>query len=96
MLTITLDSIRKDGKAKGTYRMIPRASCNGQTVSGDHRIIENLSAVLIDTGCSPDDEVVVMRGSTICFHPHPLGMWAQPYYDRQKSFKMLSEQQNKP
>lgn len=77
MLTITLDTIRKQRNAN-EWRHVNRASCGEYEQTGDGNNIVNLCRDLIDAGHPVDTPVDVVRGSTKCFETSTLGRWINP------------------
>jgi hypothetical protein len=68
MLTVVLDSVRRDRASKDEYRMVPRATALGVEVVGDGTILRNLLTELVAAGkVERTDLVRVMRGTMSCF-----------------------------
>lgn len=74
MIQINLDTVKKWRNSK-EWRPIHRASFHEMERFGDAPIAP-LCRDLIEAGHDPADLVVIVRGSTRCFEPAPLGEWA--------------------
>ena len=76
MIHINLEGVKVpvNDKESATYT---RASCGEFESIGDHGCIRAVADMLMEDGRDPEEEVYVLRGNTLCFHPDTLLRWSQ-------------------
>lgn len=77
MVTIHLDSVRKQGAAASEWRMVGRASCGDVESVGDGANLAALCRALIEAGHDRDTLAEVKRGDMPVFAPTPIWRWAE-------------------
>lgn len=77
MLTIQLDSVRKQGAAASEWRMVGRASCEGIESVGDGANLAAVCRALIEAGHDRDTLAEVKRGDMPVFAAASIWRWAE-------------------